>query len=235
MQKINPLLAQANKKLKRDSSRLPTEVGRSNAARSSSEISGDGSNANEKAMDHVDAINQVFAEFEFAYHNQFHKAFADLESLTIAKKYWLSNVEEYCPSHIVAAGKKLIKSREYLPSIAAFLVECEKGYELFGLPSVRNAYIEACGASSPKASHDWSHEAVYFAGKTTGWFLLANEPEKTTFPLFEFNYMQVVKKVMTGQDLMVTPPLALKETLSNPTSKRVTKERLAKLKSELGL
>jgi hypothetical protein len=45
----------------------------------------------------------------------------------------------------------------------------------------------------------------------------------------------VVKKVMTGQDLMVTPPLALKETLSSPTSKRVTKERLAKLKSELGL
>ena len=235
MQKINPLLAQANKKLKRDSSRLPTEVGRSNAARSSLEFSGDGSNANEKAKDHVDAINQVFAEFEFAYHNQFHKAFADLESLTIAKKYWLSNVEEYCPSHIVAAGKKLIKSREYLPSIASFLMECEKGYELFGLPLVRNAYIEACGASSPKASHDWSHEAVYFAGKTTGWFLLANEPEKTTFPLFEFNYMQVVKKVMTGQDLTVTPPLALKETLSNPTSKRVTKERLAKLKSELGL
>jgi hypothetical protein len=230
MHKINPLLDQASKKLKKDSSRLPTEVGRSNKALDSSDL-----RVSERGMDHVDAINQVFAEFEFAYHNQFHKAFADLESLTIAKKYWLSNVEEYSPSHIVAAGKKLIKSREYLPTIAAFLMECEKGYELFGLPSVRAAYAEVCGASSPKASHDWSHEAVYLAGKATGWFLLANEPERTTFPLFEFNYMQVVKKVMTGQDLMVTPPVALKERVSNPTSKGLTKERLAKLRSELGL
>jgi hypothetical protein len=47
--------------------------------------------------------------------------------------------------------------------------------------------------------------------------------------------MQVVKKVMTGQDLMVTPPVALKERVSNPTSKGLTKERLAKLRSELGL
>ena len=31
----------------------------------------------EDGMDHVDAINQIFAEFEFAYHNQFHKAFAE--------------------------------------------------------------------------------------------------------------------------------------------------------------
>ena len=61
--------------------------------------------------DHVDAINQVFAEFEFAYHNQFHKAFAESEALVIAKKYWLSSLERYSPRQIVAAAKKVIKLR----------------------------------------------------------------------------------------------------------------------------
>ena len=193
------------------------------------------SNANQLAMDHIDAINQVFAEFEFAYHNQFHKAFADFESLTIAKNYWLSNLEQYSPSHIVAAGKKIIKSQEYLPSIAAFISACEEGYELFGLPPVRAAYTEACGAPSPKSAYNWSHEGVYFAGHATGWFLLANEPENITFPVFEYNYTQIVKRVMTGEDLQLKTPPALKEKVGIPTSKQETKDRLAKLKGDLGL
>ena len=68
--------------------------------------------------DHVDAINQVFAEFEFAYHNQFHKAFAESESLVIAKKYWLRRLERNSQRQIVAAAKKEIQSQEYKPSIA---------------------------------------------------------------------------------------------------------------------
>ena len=89
------------------------------------------------APDHVDAINQVFAEFEFAYHNQFHKAFADTESLAIAKKYWLSCLENFTPAQIVAAAKSVIRQSEYLPSIAVILKACEQGYDLFGLPSPR--------------------------------------------------------------------------------------------------
>ncbi|HAJ76204.1 MAG TPA: hypothetical protein DCM64_07085, partial [Gammaproteobacteria bacterium] len=127
-------------------------------------------------LDRVDAINQVFAEFEFAYHNQFHKAFADAESLAIAKKYWLSSLENYSPAQIVQAAKTVIRSQGYLPSIAIILRACEQGTDLFGLPSIRQAYLEACGAASPKREQHWSHEAVYLAGKATGWYLLANEP-----------------------------------------------------------
>ena len=75
-------------------------------------------------MDHVDAINQAFAEFEFAYHNQFHKAFSDAESLVIAKKYWLSSLDNYAPRQIVLAAKKVIKTQDYLPSIAALVRAC---------------------------------------------------------------------------------------------------------------
>ena len=56
---------------------------------------------------------------------------------------------------------------------------CEQGLDLFGLPSPRQAYIEACGASSPKRDYPWSHEAVYLAGQGAGWFVLANESESS--------------------------------------------------------
>ncbi|MEQ9071103.1 MAG: hypothetical protein RLO18_30495, partial [Gimesia chilikensis] len=88
-------------------------------------------------MDHVDAINKIFAEFEFAYHNQFHKAFADSESLVIAKKYWLGSLQHFSPEQIVRAAKQVITTQEYLPSIAAISKACNSGLELYGLPSPR--------------------------------------------------------------------------------------------------
>ena len=75
MQKINSLLDQANKKLKKDSSSSPTEVGPSKLSPSDRDRARNpDSESIDFPIDRVDAINNVFAEFEFAYHNQFHKA-----------------------------------------------------------------------------------------------------------------------------------------------------------------
>jgi len=234
MQKINTLLDQVNKELKKDSSNSLTEVGPSNFASANFNDSKiDDSRSKDIPLDRIDAINTVFAEFEFAYHNQFHKAFDDLESLTIAKKYWLSNLEEYSPSQIVAAAKKIIKNQEYLPSIAAFLKACEDGFELFGLPRTPSAFKEACYAPSPKLAYRWSHEAVYFAGKASGWFLLANEPEAISFPVFEYNYSLLAKRVMRGEKLIINQPPALTEKITRPMSKKDAKAAIAQLKKDL--
>ena len=234
MQKINSLIEQANRKLKKDSSSSPTEVGPSKRPTSSLEDATDSdSESVDFPLDRVDAINNVFAEFEFAYHNQFHKAFSDHESLTIAKKYWLSSLEEYSPSQITAAAKKIIKSQEYLPSIATFLRACQDGYDLFGLPTAQLAFREACHAPSPKSAYDWSHEAVYFAGKATGWFLLANESESVSFPLFEYNYSLMVRNVMRGEKLNIERPPALSRKLERPVSKKDLKSRISRLRKEL--
>ena len=234
MQKINSLIDQANRKLKKDSSGSPTEVGPSKHPPSSLENARNSdSESFEFPLDRVDAINNVFAEFEFAYHNQFHKAFSDHESLTIAKKYWLSSLEEYSPSQITAAAKQIIKSQEYLPSIATFLRACQDGYDLFGLPVAQSAFREACHASSPKSAHQWSHEAVYFAGKATGWFLLANEPESVSFPIFEYNYSLLVRNVMRGEELIIESPSALSSKLEHPVPKDELKSRISQLRKEL--
>ena len=43
----------------------------------------------------VELINLIFAELEITFHNQFHKAFPDEETLTLAKQLWLAKLEKY--------------------------------------------------------------------------------------------------------------------------------------------
>lgn len=186
-------------------------------------------------LDHVDAINQVFAEFEFAYHNQFHKAFSAPESLVIAKKYWLSSLENYSPSQIVHAAKRVISKQDFLPSIAAFLRACDEGIDLFGLPATRLAYLEACSAPSPKADFEWSHEAVYLAGKSAGWFLLSSETEAVALPLFRYHYELLCKRVLQGEELTIDHPTPIPEKVSRRLSRDEKKERVAALRAESGL
>jgi hypothetical protein len=249
MQKINPLLDQTSRELKSDSNASLTEVGQSRdttdyAATSPRDIAEPGvaysasSEDSEDAtaqMDHVDAINQAFAEFEFAYHNQFHKAFSDAESLVIAKKYWLSSLDNYAPRQIVLAAKKVIKTQDYLPSIAALVRACEEGLDLFGLPSPRQAYLEACRAAAPKRLQNWSHPAVYLAGVGAGWYLLANEAEASALPVYEYHYGILCKQVLSGEELGIIAPAALPEKTSRKLSKEETRARIAKMRSDLGL
>lgn len=189
----------------------------------------------QEELDHVGAINQVFAEFELAYHNQFNKAYGEPESLIIAKKYWLSNLENYSPEQIVHAAKRVISTQDFLPSISVFIRTCEEGLDLFGLPNTRQAYLEACGASSPKINYAWSHSAVYLAGKAAGWFLLANEPESSALPLFRYHYELLCQRVLRGEKLEVDVPAAITEKTEQKLSSSEKKARLAKLKKELGL
>lgn len=186
-------------------------------------------------LDHVDAINQIFAEFEFAYHNQFHKAFKDVESQLIARKYWLSSLEMYSPTQIVQAAKQVIKSQDYLPSIATLVKACEQGFDLFGLPGAQQAYFQACSAASPKRDQQWSHEAVYLAGKAAGWFLLANEPEAVAFPVFEYHYGILCKRVINGEQLVIDAATALPEKIEHKLGKAEARARIAKMREDLGL
>jgi hypothetical protein len=185
--------------------------------------------------DQVDAINQLFAEFEIAYHNQYHKAYGSEERLILAKKYWLSCLASYSPSQIVAAARYVVKHHDYLPTVSVVVRACEEGLALFGLPTAKEAYIEACRANSPKAAFAWSHQAVYHAGKATGWFLLATEPEDRVFPLFEFYYHGICQRVLRGEALDEPQTPALPTRIAKPLSAAENHARMLKLREQLDL
>lgn len=186
-------------------------------------------------MDHTEVITRLFAEFQFAYHNQYHKAFPNEEDLIIAKKFWLQSLADFPVEVIQQAGKSLIRTQPYLPTIAAMVQACEKGAELFGLPDARSAYVEACTAASPKHAQHWSHPAVYLAGKASDWYLLANETERVAFPVFEHHYARLCREVMHGRELTVEAPKPLPDRVEQTLDGEDLQSRLRQLKDELKL
>jgi hypothetical protein len=185
--------------------------------------------------DHVAAINQLFAEFELAYHNQFHKAYAQEGSLNLAKKYWLTCLGDFTPEVIVRAARQVVRSQEFLPTVAAVVAACENALPLFGLPPAHAAYVEACNAPEPKLHQGWSHPAVFLAGQATGWRELAAETKDTIFPAFEYNYHQLCQRVLRGEALDLKIPPALPETVAQPLSVEENKARMKALRERFGL
>ena len=185
--------------------------------------------------DHVDAINQMFAEFELAYHNQFHRAYAGEGSLCMAKKYWLSCLGRFPPRVILQATREAVSTQEYLPSLSVIVRACENALPLFGLPAAREAYLEACLAPNPKSAQPWSHPAVYHAGRAAGWFALASEPESKVFPRFEYHYKQLCARVMNGESLDVELPRGLSGRRSRQLDAEENQARLRALREQLKL
>jgi hypothetical protein len=95
------------------------------------------------------------------------------------------------------------------------------------------AYVEACRAPSPKKEYNWSHPAVYFAGRATDWFFIANEPEEKTFPVFKRNYDLLLQRVQAGEKLEIDLPPALTNGVETPLSRDEQKARLKGLMGKL--
>ena len=64
----------------------------------------------------VELINLIFAELEITFHNQFHKAFPDEETLSLAKQLWLAKLEKFENELILEAIDKIIETAKYLPT-----------------------------------------------------------------------------------------------------------------------
>lgn len=181
------------------------------------------------------AVDEMFAKFQLAYHNQFQKAYPSKALLNRAKMYWHENLRRFSPAQIQRATAELSNSSEYMPNLADIVNACRKDIALFGLPPVRRAYEEACLAPAPKAAFAWSHEAVYLAGAAAGWSLLANEPESVSFPQFEYHYHDLCRQVVEGAELKIERPTPLPEQTRTELSPPELRKRLRKMRKELGL
>ncbi|MEH6557527.1 MAG: replication protein P [Oceanicoccus sp.] len=185
--------------------------------------------------DHITAINQMFTEFQLAYHNQFHKAFSDDQKIIMAKQLWAKTLSDLAPERIVAATRRAIKESEYLPTLHTIRKFSEPVPEELGLPDAYNAYLEACRAATPKMEQRWTHPAVYLAGSASDWFFLANSIETRAFPVFKRNYEILCERVMRGERLDLPVHKAIPETINPSLSNEERKERMHTLRQELDI
>jgi hypothetical protein len=189
---------------------------------------------NARRQERIEALNQVFTLFRVNYHNQFYAAYPDSEPLNLAKRLWLDALSEYPTKVILQGAKHAIETSEYLPTLHRMIESCQASFTSLGLPEPRAAYLEACHAPSPKQNAQWSHPAVYHAGRASDWFFLSNNPESSTWPVFNKHYQYYVAQVLAGETLALPTPVEV--PLIAPTtsmSLEARKKAIADLKRKL--
>lgn len=184
---------------------------------------------------HVEALNQIFALFRLNYHNQYYAAYPNEEQLRQIKKLWLESLSDFPVEHILKGAKHAIEHSEYLPTLNRMLECCQQGLAELGLPTPHDAFVEACRAPSPKSSQRWSHPAVYLAGRDSDWFFLANNTERTSWPVFKEHYDGYCARVLRGETLEIPAPAALEQIPSSPLSPDEQLSRLRELRRQTGL
>jgi hypothetical protein len=183
----------------------------------------------------IEAINQVFALFRLNYHNQYYAAFPDAEQLKQIKKLWLDALSDHPVEQILKGAKHAIENSEYLPTLNRMLECCQQGLADLGLPSARDAYIEACRASAPRAAQAWSHPAVYLAGRDSDWYFLTNNTERNSWPVFSEHYKDYCSRVLRGEELTMPAQEKLEHRQSKPLSRDDQLAELKKLREGSGL
>lgn len=177
----------------------------------------------------------MFALFRLNYHNQYYAAFPDAAQLKQIKKLWLESLGAYPVSQLLAGARRALETSEYLPTLNRMHACCRAALADCGLPSARDAYLEACEAPSPKAAHPWSHPAVYHAGRAAGWFFLAHHGEQRTWPEFRERYEHYCARALGGERLTLPEAPALQQPAEPAMSIEERQRALARLRRETGL
>ena len=182
----------------------------------------------------VELVNLIFAELEITFHNQFHKAFPDEETLTLAKQLWLAKLEKYQNELIFRAIDKIIETSKYLPSLSAVLNQIKELKLLEqNIPSSTTAYIEASslGETNP-LDFNWSHPFVYHAGAKVGWYRLKTEPEFDIKKEFIDAYEKILEESEFKESLLLLPEAKEEFSEEKPLSSDLQKLRLHKIKKK---
>ena len=182
----------------------------------------------------VELINLIFAELEITFHNQFHKAFPDEETLTLAKQLWLAKLEKYQNEIVFRAIDKIIETSKYLPSLSAVLNQIKELKLLEqNIPSSNSAYIEAsCLGETNPLDFNWSHPFVYHAGAKVGWYRLKTEPEFDIKKEFISAYEKILEESEFKESLLLLPEIIEEYSEEKPLSSDLQKLRLDKIKKK---
>ncbi len=182
----------------------------------------------------VELINLIFAELEITFHNQFHKAFPDEETLSLAKQLWLAKLEKFENELIFEAIDKIIETAKYLPSLSAVLnLIKELKFKKFKVPSPNKAYIEASslGEINP-LDFRWSHPYVYHAGAKIGWYRLKTDSEFEVKKEFLEVYGEILEESELNESFALLPEKKDNLVPEKPLDKKNQIERLEAIKKK---
>ena len=182
----------------------------------------------------VELINLIFAELEITFHNQFHKAFPDEETLSLAKQLWLAKLEKFENELIFEAIDKIIETAKYLPSLSAVLnLIKELKFKKFKVPSPNKAYIEASslGEINP-LDFSWSHPYVYHAGAKIGWYRLKTDSEFEIKKEFLEVYGEILEESELNESFALLPEKRDNLVPEKPLDKKNQIERLEAIKKK---
>ena len=179
-------------------------------------------------------INLIFAELEITFHNQFHKAFPDEETLSLAKQLWLAKLEKFENELIFEAIDKIIETAKYLPSLSTVLnLIKELKFKKFKVPSPNKAYIEASslGEINP-LDFSWSHPYVYHAGAKIGWYRLKTDSEFEVKKEFLEVYGEILEESELNESFALLPEKKDNLVPEKPLDKKNQIERLEAIKKK---
>ena len=182
----------------------------------------------------VELINLIFAELEITFHNQFHKAFPDEETLSLAKQLWLAKLEKFENELIFEAIDKIIETAKYLPSLSAVLnLIKELKFKKFKVPSPNKAYLEASslGEINP-LDFSWSHPDVYHAGAKIGWYRLKTDSEFEIKKEFLEVYGEILEESELNESFALLPEKKDNLVPEKPLDKKNQIERLEAIKKK---
>ncbi len=182
----------------------------------------------------VELINLIFAELEITFHNQFHKAFPDEETLSLAKQLWLAKLEKFENELIFEAIDKIIETAKYLPSLSTVLnLIKELKFKKFKVPSPNKAYIEASslGEINP-LDFSWSHPYVYHAGAKIGWYRLKTDSEFEIKKEFLEVYGEILEESELNESFALLPEKKDNLVSEKPLDKKNQIERLKAIKKK---
>lgn len=184
----------------------------------------------------IKAINELFLEFQ-AIFPAFKQAWPTQEIFDHAKKAWVKSFKEagLQDLSVLQHGLKALRASKspFVPTPGQFIEMCKPSPESFGLPSVMDAYKEACRNSHPFADKKWTHVAVFEAAFQTGSHELKTMTMKDSYPIFARNYEIMMRRVINGEKLEKKIDKAIPEKINPPSTKEVARNALESLKQSL--
>ena len=182
----------------------------------------------------IELVNLIFTQLEVTYHNQFHKAYPDKNSLNLAKQLWLTQLQRFDEKIVFESVGKLMTTSDFLPTLSKVINSCtESKLKSNGIPNVNYAYKEACHSRNNFEKFSWSHPIIFYIGSKTGWDYLWTQAEKETFKEFKLNYDLLVNEYLEGKEFSKPNFPELPKTLRVKVNKESQLKKIQDLKNKL--